>query len=66
MLSAASVGAIFLGLIAVMPVLVSKVTGLSDLVIGGTGMLIVVSVILETFKMVEAQLVMRNYDRFVK
>ncbi len=59
-------GAIFLGVIAVMPVLVSKITGLTNLVIGGTGILIVVSVILETFKKVEAQLVMRNYDRFVK
>lgn len=61
-----TVGAIFLGFIAVMPVLVSKLTGLTNLVIGGTGILIVVSVILETFKTVEAQLVMRNYDRFVK
>ncbi len=61
-----SVGAIFLGLIAVMPVLVSKVTGLTNLVIGGTGILIVVSVILETFKMIEAQLVMKSYDRFAK
>lgn len=61
-----SVGAVFLGLIAVMPVLVSKFTGLTNLVIGGTGILIVVSVILETFKTVEAQLVMRSYDRFVK
>src|SRR3989339_2138792 len=61
-----SVGAVFLGLVAVMPVLVSKITGLSNLVIGGTGILIVVSVILETFKTVEAQLVMKSYDRFVK
>ncbi len=61
-----SVGAVFLGLIAVMPVIVSKVTGLTDLVIGGTGILIVVSVILETFKMVEAQLVMKSYDKFVR
>ncbi len=61
-----SVGAIFLGLIAVMPAIVSKVTGLTDLVIGGTGILIVVSVILETFKMIEAQLVMRSYDKFVR
>jgi len=59
-------GAVFLGIIAVMPVLFSKITGLTNLVIGGTGILIVVSVILETFKKVEAQLVMRNYDRFVK
>lgn len=61
-----TVGAVFLGVIAVMPVLVSKVTGLTNLVIGGTGILIVVSVVLETFKMIEAQLVMKNYDRFVK
>ena len=61
-----TVGAVFLGVIAVMPVLVSKITGMTNLVIGGTGILIVVSVILETFKKVESQLVMRNYDRFVK
>ncbi|MFZ6035061.1 MAG: preprotein translocase subunit SecY [Patescibacteria group bacterium] len=61
-----TVGAVFLGVIAVMPVLVSKVTGLTNLVIGGTGILIVVSVILETFKMIEAQLVMKSYDKFVK
>ena len=61
-----SVGAIFLGIIAVLPAVMSKITGISDLVIGGTGILIVVSVILETFKMVEAQLVMRSYEKFVK
>lgn len=61
-----SVGAIFLGIIAVLPAIISKVTGLQNLVIGGTGILIVVSVILETFKVIEAQLVMKNYDRFVK
>ncbi len=61
-----TVGALFLGLIAVLPALISSVTGVTELVIGGTGILIVVSVILETFKMVEAQLMMKNYDRFVK
>lgn len=61
-----SVGAIFLGVIAIMPALVSKITGIANLVIGGTGILIVVSVILETFKMIEAQLVMKSYDKFVK
>ncbi|MDO8741763.1 MAG: preprotein translocase subunit SecY, partial [Candidatus Roizmanbacteria bacterium] len=61
-----TVGAVFLAVIAVMPVLVSKVTGLTNLVIGGTGILIVVSVVLETFKKVESQLMMRNYDKFVK
>lgn len=61
-----SVGALFLGIIAILPAIVSKITNMQNLVIGGTGILIVVSVILETFKMVEAQMVMRNYDRFVK
>lgn len=61
-----SVGAIFLGTIAILPAIVSKITNISGLVIGGTGILIVVSVILETFKMVEAQLVMKSYDKFIR
>ena len=61
-----SVGAVFLGVIAILPAILSKITGLQDLVIGGTGILIVVSVILETFKMVEAQLISRSYDKFVR
>lgn len=59
-----SVGAVFLGLIAVLPAFISLATGVKNLVIGGAGILIVVSVILETFKTVEAQLVMRSYDKF--
>lgn len=59
-----SVGAVFLGLIAILPVIVSAVTGIENLIIGGTGMLIVVTVILETFKVVESQLVMKSYDKF--
>ncbi len=59
-----SVGALFLGLVAVMPTLISTLTGISSLVIGGTSILIVVSVILESFKTVEAQLVMKSYDKF--
>lgn len=61
-----SVGAIFLGIIAILPTIISKITGISNLVIGGTGILIVVSVILETFKMVESQLVMRSYEKFIR
>ena len=56
----------FLGVIAVLPALVSKLTGMNELVIGGTGILIVVSVILETFKTIEAQLIMKSYDKFAK
>jgi preprotein translocase subunit SecY len=51
-------------MVAILPALISKITGMSNLVIGGTGILIVVSVILETFKMIESQLVMKSYDKF--
>ena len=54
----------FLGAIAIMPALISSITGIQGLVIGGTGILIVVSVVLETFKAIDAQLVMKNYDKF--
>lgn len=59
-------GAVFLGIIAILPAVISNMTGMTNLVIGGTSILIVVSVILETFKTVESQLMMRNYDKFVK
>jgi len=59
-------GALFLGLIAIMPSLARQVTGLTTLMVGGTGILIVVSVVLETVKSLEAQLVMRNYEGFLK
>ncbi len=61
-----SVGAIFLGLIAVLPALVSAATGSTNLIIGGTGVLIVVSVVLETFKMMETQVAMKSYDKFAR
>lgn len=61
-----SVGALFLGTIAIMPAILSSITGINNLIIGGTGILIVVSVILETFKTVDAQLMMRNYEKFVR
>ncbi len=61
-----SVGAIFLGIIAILPAIISSITGIKNLVIGGTGILIVVSVILETFKLVESQLAMKSYDKFVR
>ncbi len=59
-------GALFLGLIAVMPSIVGRVTGITSFsfLIGGTSLLIVVSVILETMRQVNAQLQMREYDTF--
>ena len=59
-------GALFLGLIAILPSFANQLSGVSTLLIGGTGVLIVVSVVLETVKALEAQLVMRNYDGFLK
>lgn len=57
-------GAIFLGLIAVLPFIMRAATNIGTLAIGGTALLIVVSVVLETMKQVESQLVMRDYEGF--
>lgn len=54
-------GAIFLGIIAVLPVVMRQLTGLQTLAIGGTAVLIVVSVILDILKKVEGQVSMRQY-----
>lgn len=59
-------GAIFLGIIAVLPLAVQAFTGLTTLTIGGTALLIVVSVVLETMKQIESQLTMREYEGFLK
>ncbi|OIP79309.1 MAG: preprotein translocase subunit SecY [Parcubacteria group bacterium CG2_30_44_18] len=58
------IGAIFLGTIAVMPYIVRSITGMVSFTVGGTGILIVVSVVLETVRQVESQLVMREYEGF--
>lgn len=57
-------GALFLGAIAILPFIMQGFTGIQALSIGGTGLLIVVSVVLETMKQIESQLVMRDYDGF--
>jgi preprotein translocase subunit SecY len=60
------VGAIFLGLIAIMPQIVGMATGVStfSFLVGGTSLLIAVSVILETVRQIKAQLQMREYETF--
>ncbi len=58
------IGAIFLGVIAVLPIVVQQFTGITTMTIGGTALLIVVSVVLESMKQVRAQLVMREYEGF--
>ncbi|MBU0648631.1 preprotein translocase subunit SecY [Patescibacteria group bacterium] len=57
-------GSLFLGLIAVLPLLMQVFTGTQVLVIGGTSILIVVSVVIETVKQVQSQLTMREYEGF--
>ena len=56
-----TIGAVFLGCIAVLPLIVKAVTGITAFAIGGTALLIVVSVVLDLIKKVEAQLSMREY-----
>ncbi|TSA46563.1 preprotein translocase subunit SecY [bacterium] len=58
------VGAVFLGLIAVLPFLMQIITSTQALTIGGTSLLIVVAVVIETVKQIDSQLVMRDYEGF--
>lgn len=54
-------GALFLGVIAVLPLIMQSVTGITALALGGTSMLIVVSVVLDLIKKIDAQVSMREY-----
>jgi len=55
------VGALFLGLIAVLPIIMSGVTGITAITIGGTSLLIVVSVVIDLIKKIDAQISIREY-----
>ncbi|OHA18163.1 MAG: preprotein translocase subunit SecY [Candidatus Taylorbacteria bacterium RIFCSPHIGHO2_01_FULL_46_22b] len=55
------VGAVFLGVVAILPLIVQNLTGISALAIGGTALLIVVSVVLDLMKKIDAQVSMREY-----
>ncbi len=59
-------GAIFLGIVAIIPYLVTNWFAINSLTISSTGMLIVVGVVLDTMKQLEAQLLMRNYEGFIR
>lgn len=59
-------GALFLGIIAIMPNFVISVTNIPGLYFGGTSLLIVVGVALETMKQIESHLIMRQYQGFLK
>ena len=55
------VGAVFLGIIAVLPLIMRAATGITALALGGTALLIVVSVVLDLIKKIDAQISMREY-----
>ncbi|MBQ7793876.1 MAG: preprotein translocase subunit SecY [Clostridia bacterium] len=60
------IGALFLGVIAVLPVVVGAVFGITGLQIGGTSLLIMEGVALETVRQIESQMVMRHYKGFLE
>lgn len=60
------VGGAFLGLVAVLPSLFQNFIGVANLAIGGTGVLIVVSVVLEMVREMEGELVMGSYERLIR
>lgn len=60
------VGALFLGIVAIIPFLVRPLVGTSQMLITSTGLLIVVGVVLDTMKQLEAQLLMRHYEGFIR
>lgn len=55
-------GALFLGIIAVLPLITAQITDTNSLVVGGTSLLIVVSVVIETVNQINSQLSMRDYE----
>jgi len=57
-------GSLFLGLIAVLPFVVQALTGITTLVLGGTSVLIMVSVVIETMRQIDSQIVMHTYERY--
>jgi len=60
------IGAIFLGFVAIFPILFSKFTGLRGLSLGGTTILIIVGVALETMRSLESQMMMRHHKGFLE
>lgn len=54
-------GAVFLGFIAVLPLIMQRATGITTIALGGTALLIVVSVVLDLIKKIDAQVSMREY-----
>ena len=60
------IGALFLGVIAILPIVFGAVTGMGGLSLGGTSILIVVGVAIETVRQIESQMLMRHYKGFLE
>ena len=59
-------GSLYLGVVAILPIIISNISGYASLAIGGTSIIIVVGVALETVRALEAQMMMRNYKGFLE
>ncbi|HWV36678.1 MAG TPA: preprotein translocase subunit SecY [Thermomicrobiales bacterium] len=59
------VGALFLGIVAILPFIAAQITGVQNLLLSATSLLIVVGVAIDTMRQLEAQLLMRNYEGFI-
>lgn len=57
-------GAVFIGLVAILPFIVENITNINTIVLGGTGILIIVSVTIETYRQIKTQLLARTYDQY--
>ncbi|CAA9562741.1 MAG: Protein translocase subunit SecY [uncultured Thermomicrobiales bacterium] len=60
------IGALFLGLVAILPYVAAEITGVQTLLLSATSLLIVVGVAIDTMRQLEAQLLMRNYEGFIR
>ena len=59
-------GAVYLGVVAILPLLIGKIVNVAALSIGGTSVIIVVGVALETVQALESQMLMRQYKGFLE
>ena len=59
-------GALYLSVVAILPIITGNIFGYQSLAIGGTSVIIVVGVALETVKQMEAQMLMRHYKGFLE
>ena len=59
------IGGLYLAVVALLPILAQQATGVTTLTVGGTGLLIVVSVVLEIARQLEAQLVQDRYEQYI-